>query len=44
MNIFSLVILIILVGLVTWLSIDTAIYVVRRVKEKKKNKVDNDSK
>lgn len=44
MNIFSLVILIVLVGLVLWLSIDTIIYIVRKTKEKKKNKVENENK
>lgn len=43
MNIFSLVIALILIGLVVWLTIDTIIYVFKRHKKKKQDKeVKND--
>ena len=40
MNVFGIILLVLLIGVVTWLAIDTTIAVVRRVNKNKKNKED----
>lgn len=42
MNIFAIIIIVALAGLVIWLGIDTAIYIVKKTKLKKQEKKDLD--
>lgn len=43
MNVVGIVLIVALAGLVLWLGIDTTIYIVKKVKLKKQQKVDEDS-
>lgn len=43
MKVVSIVIFSLLAVFVTWLVVDTVIYIIKRVKEKKKQKVDNET-
>lgn len=43
MNVVGIVLIVALAGLVFWLGIDTTIYIVKKVKLKKQQKVDKDS-
>lgn len=43
MNVIAIVMIVALVGLVTWLLVDTIIYFVKKVKLRKQKKVDKES-
>lgn len=43
MSVLGVIIFVLVAGLTTWLLIDTIIWIVRRVKDKKKIKQQNDS-
>ena len=43
MNVVGIVLIVALAGLVVWLAIDTTIYIVKKAKLKKQQKVDKES-